>query len=263
IPFVILAALGVGALYVRLQNGPMSVAVLKPVIASGLASALQGYKTRFADVELSQSDTGLSLSLKNLAVTDTAGRPVASAPQADIRLATSALARFEAVPERIVLVRPTLAVFATERGGVSVSATAGSARPVSPEAASARANAPSAAPATQGAGGAVSATSKSGRVDAAKALIQALNDMTRSGTFAGQIQSLGLRSATVVFVSDGERGDQVLRLPRADLMFDRTGQQRLIRSEIEAIGASGPWRVDVTARMARAGGAVDVVANFR
>lgn len=121
LPVFLLAAIGVGIVYVRLANGPVSISYLKPAIESRIAERLGGFDVSLSDVVLSLAEGGGAFQLTDIKVTDQAGNLVAQAPLASMQIDHSRLLRGQVVPSGIVLIRPRMQLSYSEEDGLSLS----------------------------------------------------------------------------------------------------------------------------------------------
>ncbi|MFM1816938.1 MAG: hypothetical protein RLZ98_3633, partial [Pseudomonadota bacterium] len=105
LPIVLLFTAGVGILYVRLLNGPISLNSLTVAIEQAVAAELPQFKVDVEDALVLLTDTNaIQFRLANLRFSDHGGRPVAIAPRAALSLSWRALWQMQIAPERIVLI---------------------------------------------------------------------------------------------------------------------------------------------------------------
>jgi hypothetical protein len=121
LPVLLLGAIGVGVVYVRLSNGPVSLSYLKPAIERQIAAKLGGLNVAVSDVVLSLVERKAEFRLKQVRVMDAQNVVVAQAPLASLQIDRAALFRGQVVPTGIVLIRPKMRLSYSESAGLSLS----------------------------------------------------------------------------------------------------------------------------------------------
>ncbi|MGI9479570.1 MAG: AsmA-like C-terminal region-containing protein [Hyphomicrobiaceae bacterium] len=121
LPIVLLAAIGIGVLYVRLSNGPVSLSYLKPAIERQIAQKLGGLRVDVSDVVLSLVGDGGAFRLTDVRVRDDSDVVVAQAPLASMQIDRTALLRGNVIPTGIVLIRPRMRLAYSDARGLSLS----------------------------------------------------------------------------------------------------------------------------------------------
>ena len=121
VPVLLLAAIGLGLVYVRLSNGPVSLSYLKPAIERQISQKLGGLKVTVNDVVLSLADGSGAFRLTDVRVKDRADVVVAQAPLASMQIDRAALLRGQVIPTGIVLIRPRMQLSYSDAGGLSLS----------------------------------------------------------------------------------------------------------------------------------------------
>jgi hypothetical protein len=121
---VIALAIGViGGGYVYLGQGPISLESLRPAIAESLQSRLSpGYKVALGPIAISRGTHGVGLGFRGLAIRDSAGRLVVSAPGGRIGLDALALLSLAVKVRRLELDGLQLALRVGPNGELSLSA---------------------------------------------------------------------------------------------------------------------------------------------
>ncbi|MFY0613907.1 MAG: AsmA-like C-terminal region-containing protein [Hyphomicrobiaceae bacterium] len=120
-PVFLLVAIGIGVLYVRLANGPVSLSYLKPAIERQIAQKLGGLKVDVSDVVLSLAGDGGAFRLTDVRVRDHTDVVVAQAPLASMQIDRTALLRGVVIPTGIVLIRPRMRLAYSDTNGLSLS----------------------------------------------------------------------------------------------------------------------------------------------
>jgi hypothetical protein len=130
-----LAALGVGLIYWRLLQGPISVSFIVAPVERGLNAELPEFSVKIegAIVQLSERNL-LEFRLRNVRVADADGDIVAMAPLAGVSVSYRALLGGRVAPARIELIQPRVLVSRTADGRLSLSFTQPSESGVAPAA---------------------------------------------------------------------------------------------------------------------------------
>ena len=105
LPVVILSALAAAILYVRLANGPISLAFLAGPISRSIAAELPGVAVLIEDTQVHLTTAGaLEFRMRNVRFNDADGAPMAIAPLAAVGMSTRALWSGRLAPEKVVLI---------------------------------------------------------------------------------------------------------------------------------------------------------------
>jgi hypothetical protein len=120
---VLLLSFGAAALgYVWLMHSPVPLKSFSKRIESRINASLSGFRADIDDAFLAiGADKGVELRLTNLRIKEADGDDVVSAPEAAVKFNKAALWRLDAVPERINLIQPKLAVVYSDANGFSLS----------------------------------------------------------------------------------------------------------------------------------------------
>jgi AsmA-like C-terminal region len=121
LPVLLLGAIGIGVVYVRLSNGPVSLSYLKPAIERQIAEKLGGLNVAVSDVVLSLVGRRAEFRLKQVRVMDEHNVVVAQAPLASMQIDRAALFRAQVVPTGITLIRPRMRLTYSGSEGLSLS----------------------------------------------------------------------------------------------------------------------------------------------
>ncbi len=234
LPLVILVALGVGILYVRLLNGPISLQFLAAPIGRSIAAEFPGINVAIDDALVRLTEGGsFELRMRNVRITDADAAPIAVAPLAAIGMSTAALWSGRLAPDKIVLIEPRLLLVHTESGGLSVSfsKTAGT------NASATQSKTAPAAPLNTGQDDDAQGTLR--RVDIAR-LISEAGQRARRGTDAtSYLREIGVRNATVVLDRAGHQ--TVWTVIEGDVDLEHKKRRSTLIGNLSLASSSGPW----------------------
>ena len=235
LPLILLVGVAFGVLYVRLLNGPVSLKIFEGPVTRAIAADLPGVSVTFDDMTAVLSDRrGVEFQLRNLRLANSSGMTIAEAPDAAVTLSGLALMAGRIAPARIILIEPSLLLQHSPQTGLSLSI-------VKPG------QAASAAPVAPFAPGAILAP-----------IAAAFEE--RGGT-AGYLRGLGLRNATVLVDSAGQRA--TWRIREADVGIDRRRDGSRVAANIVVDGLRGaPWQATVFATRNAGEGLTNVEAQF-
>lgn len=234
-PLLLLIAIVLGAAYVRLLFGPISLKALADPIAQSIAAELPGYGVTVEDALVRLNETHqLEFRLRNVRVLDEEGNSLALAPLAALELSRDALWRARLSPAKVVLIEPRMLLSYSSQGGLSFSF--------------ARPDVDGAAVST---GSGAEAQSEGlptalRQVDLARALAQSAAH-ARSGSDASSfLREIGLRNAVVVL----ERGARktLWSIPVADVMLRHQRARSAMVGTVTVASARGPWTFDFRAQ---------------
>lgn len=137
LPVLVLGGFSVAVLYVRLLNGPISLAPLAAPIARSLSSEFPGFTVSVEDAIVRLTGSGaFEFRLRNVHINDSEGQRVAVAPLAAMSLSERALWSGRLTPEQVVLIEPRLLLQAPGGGAEPVSTRRAGATPARPVAGS-------------------------------------------------------------------------------------------------------------------------------
>ena len=241
VPLVLLLVLAVGALYVRILYGPISLKAVAGPVARSIAAELPGLDVSIEDALVRLDEEGeLEFRLRNVRLLDESGSPVAVAPLAAVELSTEGLWSARLSPEKVVLIEPRLLLTYSPDGGLSFSFT----RPVG--SASDQASDTGYVPAP------VAEQSFSGAQDAESGLPVALRQLglarmiAEASSRARQrmdaasfLREIGLRNATLILDHAGEQ--KVWRVPEADVALSHKESRSLIEGSVTVDSGVHPW----------------------
>ena len=248
LPVLLLAAIGIGVVYVRLANGPVSLSYLIPAIERQIAEKLGGLKVDVSDVVLSLVERTAAFRLTDVRVRDENDAIVAQAPLATMEIDRSALLRGQFVPTGIVLIKPLMRLAYSDVDGLSLSfARADDANEVAEPASKANQEqvvANAAQPDTQPSGktneasrGRVAEESKTGSITVLRTLAGLLGKM-RTGPEAGRLlDKIGVRNALIELDYGGRQSRW--GVPSGDIDIKHLADRSIVSGLTTVVEAQG------------------------
>jgi AsmA-like C-terminal region len=238
LPVLMLAGLGLGLLYVRLLNGPVSLQFLAEPIARSIGTELPGYGVVIEDALVRLTDSGgMEFRLRNVRFTDSDNRAVAVAPLAAINMSMLALKSGRIAPARIVLIEPRLLLSYSEQGGLNFRVPeliepAGT-QSLEPAKASPTANANSKS------SGAANGTTESARLDLGRLIAERAQRARQQSDAVSFLRAVGVRNAKVALDFAGSRS--IWSIPEADLDLSHGKRRSTLAGRASVASATGPW----------------------
>lgn len=230
LPCIILFSIAGGIFWVKLLNGPISLKFVAEPIARAIANDLPGFTVSVEDATVLHADgRGLEFRLRNVRLADARGVTIAMAPDAAVTLSASALWSGQIAPSRIILIEPSLVVQYSRERGVSLSF----AEAAKVEGASGRTGeAPPIAVAQP-------------QAEIGSALGSLFAQANKTVGAASYIRGIGLRNATLVIDSSGQRA--AFRVREADIGIDRRREGRMLGASLVMDSSRGPWQISMVA----------------
>lgn len=264
LPIVLLAAIGVGILYVRLANGPVGVGFLTSSIVSAINSELEGLRVEVPEAVVRLVGKRFEFQLKNVKLVDDGGAPVAIAPLAAFEISRKALYSGQIAPSRLVLIEPRLLLYYSPGGGLSLSfpdpeppSKIQGRAPAVGGAASARARTPG----RGGAQGAAGGRETFGRIDVARTIASLAKRARHREDASSFFESIGLRDATVIFDNAGTQS--VWRVPNASFDLVHFDSRSVLSGVATVASTKGLWRLALRAEDSEKARTVSVRASAR
>ncbi len=232
----IVAAAGLGTLFYRLAQGPLSIAGLNERIASELGAKLgHGYKVELGASAFERVGGALRLTMAGLAVRAENGRAVFNAPRASVSVALPQLLIGVVKPTRVELFDVELGLTITADGSLAVSAGA------DPIVLSPTAVAGDAAPTDAG------AQPRRAANDVLAPLARSVSDvlafLTNDSSPVSKMEWVGIRGGRLTF--DDRVGGRVVNFNNVELGFERQGASADL--SLAAVGPSGHWEAHARA----------------
>ncbi|MGE0627601.1 MAG: hypothetical protein AB7O43_07210, partial [Hyphomicrobiaceae bacterium] len=268
LPVFLLAAIGVGVLYVRLLNGPISLKSLAQPIARAIESDLGGFRVEVEEAAIRLTPTsGFELHLQNVKLADPDGVPVALAPVAAVGLSASALWHGRIAPERVVLIEPRLLLLYSPDKGLALSfaRTADQRAPVEDPAADGAGGArdnggrPGIGGAVSSQGAAMVRDDASKLLDMGRTIALLAGHARRGDTAASFLKRIGLRNATLIIDNAGRQA--FWRVTEAEFGLNHRRNGNVFDGNMTLATSAGRWRLAFVATDRPDTAAIDVDAN--
>ncbi len=241
---LLLAALAAVVIYVRLQQGPVSLKFMTGPIEKGISGELRGLTATVDDALLQIAETGdYEFRLVNLRLREADGSVVASAPIAAVGLDFAQLATLEVLPRRVDLIEPRLAVTYSQRDGLSLSFTEPDGRvPTAPQPPTSAPAVPSAAdPAPASPAAAFPAMLR--KLDLARVVAEYTARARRQEGATGSLTQIGLRNAIVDVDYSGQRSRW--KVAEAGVDLDHSRRRSVISALARIESDRGPWTLSL------------------
>lgn len=234
------AALGVGLIYLRLLQGPISVGFIVGPVERGLNAELVDFSVKIegAIVQLSERNA-LEFRLRNVSVADADGDVVALAPLAGVNISYRALLGGRIAPSRVELIQPRVLVSRTDDGRLSLSFAQGAGV--------------SAAHAVSGSDRAVASSGTTAAVgepssrslDIAATLAKASARARRRQDVSSFLETVGFKDASVIYDAHGSRS--VWQMPEFDIRVEHKQKRSIISGMGTVASPTGPWTFSLRA----------------
>ncbi|MEZ5851144.1 MAG: AsmA-like C-terminal region-containing protein [Hyphomicrobiaceae bacterium] len=235
-----LCLLGLGLVYLKLRNGPISLGFLVPPIERALNAELPELRVSVHDAVLRLSERGgLEFRLAAVKLRDKRNRVIASARLAGVELSTRALWKGVIAPARIELLEPTMFLTHDAQGRLSLKTEPPAATAASPPAAMPPGQAKSPrAPQAEAAGAPIAI-----RVEAAQAITAMLANMRAGREAAAHLRSVGMRDATILIQGDGRLDE--LKVEALDLGLEHRHKRSNVAINARIAARGAPWTLKV------------------
>ena len=246
------AGLGMGGLYWRLNEGPVSLRLVTPWLTAALQERFGAqHQVEVGDTVLERDQDGhAALRLLDIVVRDSSGTVVASAPKAEVGIVGSSLMAGRVRPESFRLIGATMAVRIERDGQLNIFAA-----PAALAGAPATSgDQPSADPIESGtpfrtvqAPAAVVATHGPGEPEAEPSLLATavgwLQNLDDAGFDGEQLIEIGLESGRLIV--DDRRSGKKVSFSNIDMSLTRQKQGGAALA-VKSMGADGPWSLQAT-----------------
>jgi hypothetical protein len=234
--------LACGALWWRLASGPLSLDLATPWLSSALQERLGGrYRVEVGGTVLERDDDGrAALRLRDIVVRDADHTVVASAPKAEVGIASGSLLTGNPRAERVSLIGAEMAVRIERDGQLTVFAGA-SARPIA--AADAAGNAVRAAPAMADGAASRAVEPAGGESNVFAALLSWVQGLDAVGFDGRDLIEIGLKSGTIAV--DDQRSGKLFTFANINLSLTRP-KEGGIALAVNSMGTDGPWSLNAT-----------------
>lgn len=232
LPVVILSALAAAILYVRLANGPISLAFLAGPISRSIAAELPGVAVLIEDTQVHLTTAGaLEFRMRNVRFNDADGAPMAIAPLAAVGMSTRALWSGRLAPEKVVLIEPRMLVVYSETTGLSLSFS--------------KSPADSAAAATAGSSTVAAAppddANVSQQIDLGRLIAETGQRARRGSDAAAYLSEIGVRNATIFLDRSGQQ--TVWTVVEGKVELEHKKRRSTVTGNLSVASTTGPWNL--------------------
>ena len=233
----VIALVMVALAYGRLNQGPLSLSGLVPILEDAINRELvhADLRIRIDDAVLKREKIGpgVNFRLRNIRLIDNQGAVVAQAPLAAIGLSGRALLRGRIAPGSVDFIGPRLLLFHSKEGGLSLSFSRGAAsgQPADALRGSVGDN-QSAAP-----GKPVIGSSRN--INLFPTIAAAFDQARKRKTASAYLSRFGVRDAVVIFEQSGKRS--IWQVPDFAIDLEHKKKTSTILGEGSISSASGPW----------------------
>ena len=237
-----IVGLGCGALWWRLASGPLALDLATPWLSSALQERLGGrYRVEVGGTVLERDEEGrAALRLRDIVVRDADRTVVASAPKAEVGIASASLLTGNLRAERVSLIGAEMAVRIERDGQLTVFAGA-SARPI--PAADAGGERVRVAPAMASSGAMRAAEASTAEPNVFAALLSWVQGLDAVGFDGRDLIEIGLKSGTIAV--DDQRSGKLLSFANINMSLTRP-KEGGIALAVNSIGTDGPWSLNAT-----------------
>jgi hypothetical protein len=240
VPVVLVVGIAVGVLFVRLQQGPISLKTLAAPIARSIAAELQGLTVGVDDAIVHLTEEGaIEFRLRNVRFADADGIPIATAPLAAVSMSLTALLKARLAPARIVLIEPRLLLLYSEEGGLAYSFSRGvegqEAAGTGSDAKSTPPTVPAATPSGSDPVGGLH------RIDLARSIAELAERARGRADAASYLETVGVRNATVILDHSGHQS--IWRLISGELDLVHKSRHSSAAGSLTFASSRGPWNL--------------------
>ncbi len=226
--------------YGRLNQGPMSLSTLVPVLEDAINREMADVEVKIDDAILQRdkSGPGVNFRLRNIRLIDKQGAVVAQAPLAAIGLSGRALLSGRIAPGSVDFIGPRLLMFQTDEGGLSLSFTRNEPGP-DPQTALrgsvGEGNIPE-----RGAEPGISIFGSSKEINLSRTIAAAFDQARKRKTASAYLSRFGVRDAVVIFDQLGKQS--YWQVPDFSIDLTHKKKESIILGSGEISSATGPWK---------------------
>ena len=218
--------------YGRLNQGPVSLSSVVPVMEEAINRELADLEVRIDDaiIQRDAEGPGVNFRLRNIRLIDTQGAVVAQAPLAAVGLSGKALLRGRIAPGSVDFIGPRLLLFYTPEDGLSLS--------FSRESVS-RAGAEKPAQGGENAAG-LPIIGSGSEINLSRTVAAAFDQARRHKTASSFLTRFGVRDAVVVFDQLGKQS--FWQVPDFAIDLEHKKRESIIFGQGAISSAEGPWK---------------------
>ena len=263
-PLVLLTVLAAIVMYVRLQQGPISLKMMAGPIERGITAELHGITAKVDDAVLQRTDAGdYEFRLVNLRLIERDGSIVASAPIAAVGLDYSQLVKLQLLPRRVDFIEPRVAVTYSEAEGFSLSFSEPWSTRLSPSDPGSGRREEVLQPGPSSSSGPPTTTFTTGlrNLDVARMISEYTARARRREDATASLSQIGLRNATVDVDYSGSRSRW--KVPELSIDLNH-GRRRSVISALARIDSDrGPWALSLLTEDSDRTGRLKLKASVR
>ncbi|MDA7948606.1 MAG: DUF3971 domain-containing protein [Hyphomicrobiaceae bacterium] len=232
--------------YGRLNQGPMSLSSLVPVMEEAINREMADLEVKIDDaiIQRAKDGPGVNFRLRNIRLIDKQGAVVAQAPLAAIGLSGRALLSGRIAPGSVDFIGPRLLLFHTDEGGLSLSFSRAEPDRAGQGFGSADSGAQTPmvsgsrdAPAMVKPGMPIVGSAK--EINITRTVAAAFDQARKRKTASSFLTRFGVRNAVVAFDRDGAQS--FWQVPDFAIDLDHGKKHSIIMGQGEITSASGPW----------------------
>jgi len=218
--------------YGRLNQGPVSLSSIVPVMEEAINRELADLEVRIDDaiIQRDAEGPGVNFRLRNIRLIDAQGAVVAQAPLAAVGLSGRALLRGRIAPGSVDFIGPRLLLFYTPEDGLSLSFSRETA---------ARSEGQRPLPAGDGSAG-LPIIGKGTEINLTKTVAAAFDQARRNKTASSFLTRFGVRDAVVVFDQLGKQS--FWRVPDFAIDLQHKKRESIIFGQGAISSTDGPWK---------------------
>ncbi len=250
---LVVGALAVTLAYGRLNQGPVSLPFLVPILEEAINRELADAEVKIDDAVVRKGDDGpdVQFRLRNIRLIDSRGSVVAQAPYAAIGLSARGLLEGRIAPGSVDFIGPRLLLFYSPSGGLSLSFSNDQTAPVAPaDQMQPRARSDGAAgevvasgDAPESPGGQVPLANPGlGQINLTQSIADAFEKARKGTTASSYLTSFGVRDAVVVFNQSGKQS--FWQVPDFAIDLEHGKKRSVLLGEANISSSEGPWKLN-------------------
>ena len=248
---LVIGAVALALAYGRLNQGPVSMSFLVPILEEAINRELADLEVKIDDALVRKGEEGkeVQFRLRNIRLMDPQGSVVAQAPYAAIGLSGKALLGGRIAPGSVDFIGPRLLLYYSQEGGLSLSFSTAEASPVVPPKTSGTVVRRSAEP-----GGVVAQSAlpeavlegelpgEVAQINLTQSITEAFENARLGQTVSSYLTRFGVRDAVVVFNQVGKQS--FWQVPDFAIDLEHGKKRSILLGEASIASAEGPWRLN-------------------
>jgi len=250
---LVIGAMAVALAYGRLNQGPVSLPFLVPILEEAINRELADAEVKIDDavVRRGEEASDVQFRLRNIRLIDSRGSVVAQAPYAAIGLSGRGLLGGRIAPGSVDFIGPRLLLFYSPSGGLSLSFSSNQTSPPSTDGGIQR------RPRNDGTAGEVVTrgvvpplpeggvgldTDGLGRINLTQSIADAFEKARMGTTASSYLTRFGVRDAVVVFNQNGEQS--FWQVPDFAIDLQHGKKRSILMGEANISSSEGPWSLN-------------------